>query len=330
LVPYSPVAHSLTKANASIEVEPTACTVCGSAAAKVEARGKDYLYQTSDQSYSFVRCQSCGHLYLNPRPTIKEICRLYPKEYATFARRFSGPRSVLAAIKDRVLMRRFESLSTMLPTEPRILDVGCGDARFLMTLRRRYPSAMLVGLDWWFGPGVADDMKAANIKTLCGTIETVDLGENYYDLIVMNQLIEHVWDVRLVVNRCRRALKLGGLLAIETPNPEGWDRSFFRSGAWGGYYWPRHLNLFSRKHLARVIEEGGLEVIQTSSLLSPPCWISSCRAVADRAGFGSWSGKVFSDTNTFWLAVFAAVDWTAMRSGAETSNQKMMARRASA
>src|SRR5262249_54075762 len=157
----------------------------------------------------------------------------------------------------------------MLPVKPHILDIGCGDGHFLMSLRRNYPNAILAGLDWSFGPGVADEMAAMDIAALVGTIETAELAERRYDLIVMNQLIEHVWDVRLVIERCRRALKIGGLLAVETPNPDGWDRRLFRSGAWGGYYWPRHLNLFSRKHLGRLIEDGGFDVVQTAALLAP-------------------------------------------------------------
>src|SRR5262249_20128325 len=163
------------------------------------------------------------------------------------------------------------------------------DGQFLMSLRRNYPNAVLAGLDWSFGPGVAEQLAALNIAALVGTIETAELPEQHYDLIVMNQLIEHVWDVKLVIERCRRALKVGGLLAVETRNPDGWDRRLFRSGAWGGYYWPRHLNLFSRKHLVRLIEGGGFDVVQTTSLLAPPCWISSCHATAERLGFGRWS-----------------------------------------
>ena len=143
----------------------------------------------------------------------------------------------------------------------------------------------------------------------------------------MNQIIEHVWDVRLTLNSCRAALKMGGLLAIETPNPDGWDRTFFRSGAWGSYYWPRHLNLFTKAHMTRILEESGLEVVSSNSLLAPPCWIYSIQFSASRAGVGPWFKSLFADNNILLLAVFAVLDRVALCLGAETSNQQMIARR---
>jgi 2-polyprenyl-3-methyl-5-hydroxy-6-metoxy-1,4-benzoquinol methylase len=312
-----------------IEVEPTVCTVCRSSGATPEAHGKDYLHKTSDQDYQFCRCLSCGHLYLNPRPAIAEIGRIYPPEYGTFTKRFGRSDSLFARIKDKVLLGRFDALAALVPETMRLLDVGCGDGRFLMALRRRFPTGQLTGLDWFFGPAVANELDSAGIKTIVGAIETTSLPDKSFDVITMNQLIEHVWDVRLVIDRCKNALKVGGLLAIETPNPDGWDRRFFRAGAWGGYYWPRHLNLFTRDHLSRIVAESGMEVVTSQSLLSPPGWIYSCQFAARRAGLGDWFNKVFSDTSIPLLAAFAIVDWIALRAGAETSNQKLIARRPS-
>ena len=313
--------------NPPIEVEATVCLACGSSEAIVVASGKDYLHETSDQEYRFCQCSACGHLYLNPRPTISEISRIYPAEYATFTKRFGRADSILAKIKDRVLLGRFSAFSERVSDTMSLMDVGCGDGRFLLALRKRYPKAKLTALDWSFGPSVAEELAAAGIQTIAGEIETAEFPDETYDVITMNQLIEHVWDVRLVLERCRRALKIGGLLALETPNPDGWDRRFFRAGGWGSYYWPRHLNLFTRPHLSRLVTEAGMDVVLSQSLLAPPCWIYSCQFSAKRAGIGKWSAKLFPDTSTPLLAAFAVLDRIALLLGAETSNQKMVARR---
>jgi 2-polyprenyl-3-methyl-5-hydroxy-6-metoxy-1,4-benzoquinol methylase len=315
--------------SSQIELESAGCVVCHSRQAVPEARGKDYLHRTSDQEYQFCRCLGCGHLYLDPRPTIAEIGRIYPADYATFTKRFGRSDSLFARLKDRVLLGRFDSLSAGLPASMRLLDVGCGDGRFLLALRRRFPTAALTGLDWSFGPGVAEELASLDVETVTGTIEATPLPDESFDVITMNQIIEHTWDVRLVVERCKRALKVGGLLGIETPNPDGWDRHLFKAGGWGGYYWPRHLNLFTRDHLARVVTESGMEVVRSESLLSPPCWIYSCQFTAKRAGLGDWFNKLFPDTSLPLLATFAAVDRIALMLGAETSNQKMIAKRVS-
>jgi 2-polyprenyl-3-methyl-5-hydroxy-6-metoxy-1,4-benzoquinol methylase len=308
-----------------IAVEPTDCVVCGASEASAIARGKDYLHRTSDQEYVFVRCSRCGHVYLDPRPKMQAIARLYPPDYATYTKHYSQEQSLIAKVKEAVLVRRFASFARHPRKDLRLLDVGCGDAVFLTALRRRYPAAELAGLDWHFGPSVQDDMRAAKIMPIVGVIETADLSSDYYDVITMNQLIEHVWDVDLVLRQCWRALKPGGLLAIETPNPDGWDRALFRSGAWGAYYWPRHLNLFSMRNLRAVVERAGFRTVSWQPLLAPPCWIGSCHFAAKRMGAGPWVDRVFADNNVALLAGFAAVDLLAKAFGATTSNQKLVA-----
>ncbi len=306
-----------------LQVETTSCIVCGSASGRAVAQGKDYLHASSDQLYQFFECAECSHLYLNPRPKIEEIARLYPSDYVTFTDAFKGDQSVLAKLKDSVLVSRFKSLADALPGDMKLLDVGCGDAQFLLALRRKYPKARLTGLDWYFSPSVLDQLRAANIEAITGTIESAWLCEGEYDVITMNQLIEHVWDVKLVLDRACRALKPGGLLALETPNRQGWDRRFFKSGAWGGYYWPRHLNLFSRPHLAQLSQARGLRVVTSVRLLAPPCWILSFRFSLQRAGLNRLA-RLFPDTSVILLAGFAMIDTIATLLGAETSNQKLI------
>ena len=312
-----------------IPVESTGCVICGSHDASVEARGRDYLYGTSDQEFRFVRCSACGHLYLNPRPTIAAIGRIYPPEYSSFSGKFSRPESWVASIKERVLLRRFAKIADDLPTRFRLMDVGCGDGQFLLALRRLFPQAELVGLDWNFAPSVTAKFDGAKISRITGAIEDVDITGQSFDVITMIQLIEHLWDPRRVLECCGHALKPHGWLVIETPNPDGYDRRLlFRAGAWGSYYWPRHLNLFSRSHLTTLVEEAGLRAVQWKPLLAPPCWTYSVRSAAMRLGYrGQLLHRILSDTNPLALAFFAAIDLGALAAGVAPSNQKLIAAR---
>lgn len=314
-----------TLANENLELEHTNCAVCGSDNVDIVATGADYLHKTSRQIYTFARCRECSHIYLNNRPCLSEIARLYPSDYGTYTKKFARPESIFSKVKDSVLMGRFRSVTAGMPKDFRLLDVGCGDTRFLMAIRRIFPEANLSGLDWHFGPEIEKEAQHLNISTITGSIETANLPHNHYDVITMNQLIEHVWDVDIVLSRCYDSLKSGGMLSIETPNPDGWDRIFFKSGGWGGYYWPRHLNLFSSANLSQVVERAGFKVVSRQNLLAPPCWIYSIQFSAQRFGLGKWVNKVFADNNVAFLAAFAVIDGIAKLFGATTSNQKLIA-----
>lgn len=324
----SPRCHSqakVTVTNENLELEHTECIVCESDNADIVACGQDYLHKTSSQIYTIVRCRKCGHIYLNNRLRLSEIARLYPTNYATYTKKFAQSNSILSKIKDYVLMARFRTFAADLPKTIRLLDVGCGDARFLMAIRREFPEAHLSGLDWHFGPEIEQEARNLQINTISGAIETADLPCKHFDVITMNQLIEHVWDVDLVLSRCYDSLRSGGLLAIETPNPEGWDRIFSKAGGWGGYYWPRHFNLFSRSNLTKVVERAGFRVVSTQNLLAPPCWIYSMQFSAQRLGAGNWVNRIFADDSSMLLGFFAIVDGIAKIFGATTSNQKLIA-----
>ena len=74
-------------------------------------------------------------------------------------------------------------------------------------------SAQLVeaGRDYGRRHGIEPDL-------VLGNIETYDLGENIYDVIIANSVFEHVENWRLGLERVHRALKPGGLLFFESTN----------------------------------------------------------------------------------------------------------------
>jgi hypothetical protein len=93
----------------SVEVEPTVCAVCGDRAETPVASGRDYEYYSSADTFTFVRCGSCAHVFLNPRPTKRMARVIYPCNYYTVSgAHHSAFLSILGRIKDRVLVRRLE------------------------------------------------------------------------------------------------------------------------------------------------------------------------------------------------------------------------------
>ncbi len=196
-----------------------------------------------------------------------------------------------------------------------------------MALRRKYPKSELFGLDFKFGKGVIKDLKKANISIIESTIETANFNKIKFDLITANQIIEHVWDVSSVLKKCYEILSKNGVISLETPNPNGWDRHFFYNKSWGGYYIPRHLNLFSKTHLKLTLENNKFHVLRQHSLLAPPCWIYSFQFYFVNIKMKFIGKMVFSDTNIFWLATFTILDLVAKLFGAETSNQKIIAKK---
>lgn len=305
-----------------VHVEETRCLMCGDPPPEEShARGFDYEYETSAREFLFVECPRCGHVYLNPRPCIADAAAIYPSNYYTLT---GAQRGLLGPVKDMVLMRRLRALLRDVPKGGVAVEVGCGDGTLLLAMRRARPDLRLVGVDLQFTDRHRRSLEDAGIECKESMMEEAAFSVDF-DFAVMNQLIEHLWDVPGCLARISGCLKPGGQLSISTPNLRGWDRRFFSEATWGGYYFPRHLNLFTPDRLERLLDQFGFEVVRVENLVGPLIWIASCHNTLKARN--SRLRRFFFDGNMAALAVFTALDTAAKLLGKETSNMQVIARK---
>lgn len=311
-----------------METRATSCSSCGGRDAEPVARARDYIYGGSRDYLTHVRCLQCEHVYLDPQPAPSALPIMYPPNYGTFSTKFSGKTNLLARVKTAVNLRRLRSLGDAIARGGRVLDVGCGNGELLLALRAARPDLRLTGIDWHFPPETRKALEDADITLIEAPLETAELPAGHFDVILMLQLIEHLWDPQGGVDRLARALAPGGRLLVETPNTDGYDRALFSSGTWGGYYVPRHLNLYNFERLAGLVERAGLEVVTQRSLPAPVIWCYSLQGwLRECFGQGVVLARFFELRNLPILAAFAALDVLVAKLGVTTSNQQVVATR---
>jgi len=305
----------------------SACVLCGSADARACASGTDFEYDTSDTVFHFVACSQCGHQYLNPRPAASELDRIYPSNYYSFV----GTQSPVVARLQRVWesgkVRLYRELIGDGPR--RILDVGCGDGRFLELMRDAGdPEWTLVGLE--FDSEAIARCHDKGFEAHAERVEdfaTRDAERGRYDAVVMLQLIEHVEDPALIAERVCDLLRPGGVFIVETPNLGGLDHTLFRGRHWGHYHFPRHFHLFSTSSLVGMLESRGFEIARREYLISTSSWIISHHNYFKERGWPRWVWRFFSYQNPILLGLAVLVDTARIRLGYETSNQRVIARK---
>ncbi|MBP7055376.1 MAG: class I SAM-dependent methyltransferase [Candidatus Omnitrophica bacterium] len=318
--------------DSKVRCECVTCAVCGSDRSGVVASGFDYEYWTVDQKFTFVNCLDCGHLYLNPRPIRSEADSIYPKNYYTLSGRHTSRSSkTISFFKNIIIKKRLSFFNQILDSNASVLEVGSGDCSLLISLKKTYPRLNLSGIDLAYSDIVKSQCSEIGIALIEGAIEDLRLPESAYDLVIMNQLIEHLWDPQGVVSKIGLSLKPAGFISIETPEACGYDRQFFFNSFWGGYYFPRHMNLFSFDSIKRLLEKNGFSVTGHYSLVAPIVWAFSFKAFFCRTRNSKHRGGVldrfFSDANSFCLAFFSFLDICAIFFGLTTSNQKIIARK---
>lgn len=95
----------------------------------------------------------------------------------------------------------------------KILDIGCGDATFA----RQMPE-----FEWY---GVDINLEKAKDIIKPNQLREADLMQPPYpfekgefDAIVCSEVLEHLWDLRIVHQEARRLLKRDGIYFLSTPN----------------------------------------------------------------------------------------------------------------
>ncbi len=139
-----------------------------------------------------------------------------------------------------------------------LLDLGCGDGRFLSRVRGRFAPT---GLD--FNP---EAVRAARAARGLQDVHAVALAEldrwapdRRFEVVTAFHVLEHVEDPRAFLAHVARRLLPRGLLAVSVPNPDRWALRWIRE-AWD--YPPHHLTRWTAGALRGLLERQGFEVAE--------------------------------------------------------------------
>lgn len=274
-----------------LELTERSCPTCGTLAdetTRVVARGVDYEYDTCSNVFSFLQCPRCDTVFLSPSPARADFKVIYPESYYTVAESSGeeGAGHIIRWAWDLTERRRAVALIELLGDGARqVLDIGCGDGRLLRVLNRRGRSRWrLEGVDQGLRESAITTASREGITIREGFYEDLDLGGERFDLIVAQQVIEHSIEPGEMLEKAFGELVRGGHVVLDTPNYDGVDRRLFSRSIWGGYHFPRHMTLFTRKTLSQLARSRGFEVVSVESLLSPVYWIMTLHNVGVSAG----------------------------------------------
>ncbi|MGH7843357.1 MAG: class I SAM-dependent methyltransferase [Candidatus Binataceae bacterium] len=101
-----------------------------------------------------------------------------------------------------------------------VLEVGCATGALLQSLVKHAP-AVLIGIDI-AAQQVAYGREHYGLDLRCTKLEDAGFAPGAFDLIVMLDVLEHVWDTRAFFSAAAFCLKEGGALFIRTPNADSY------------------------------------------------------------------------------------------------------------
>ena len=244
-------------------IEDVSCPIC-------EPPPEPILIFKRHDGIGFWNCPQCGVMYASPRFTEESLLDIYEKEafvdstlydnwsYEKWKRENRGRSYVVQHLKVQ-LVKRF------LTKNDKILDFGCGAGLFCLEASKQGlwvegidPSKMLTDLGREkFGLALHNE-RLENFEP-----------EYRYNGIVSWAVLEHVYNLKELVERCWSLLTVGGFLFIDVPNHEGPSNRFktflCRSGLkrddFKHFGFPWHIYSFSKKSLSCLMNACGFEPI---------------------------------------------------------------------
>ncbi len=222
--------------------------------------------------YHLARCAGCGHLSTSPRLGEQDL----PGLYGTYYPRKAAVAAEVAAEAD-LARKPFASLKRWwagtnnqgqysTKVGDKVLDVGCGAGVSLLEAQILGGQAYGIETDRNIKP-LAD---ALGMTMHFGNLHDRPFADVRFDLIIMNQVIEHVPDPDRALVALRDRLHGSGRLVLVFPNQSALSRRL--TGArWINWHIPFHLHHYDAAHIRLLAQRCGYDVVRLRTV-TPNVW----------------------------------------------------------
>jgi 2-polyprenyl-3-methyl-5-hydroxy-6-metoxy-1,4-benzoquinol methylase len=228
------------------------CTYC-------KSDNSSFKYSTIDifeNKFNIHQCNECNAFFLAPNPIQEQLAEAYSESYyGEKEEKFEG---IFEKAMDFFRKKRAVLLTKKLSNGASVLDIGCGNGRFLSSLLN-YGDFKLFGVELEGNSAKrAARIKEINLKV--GTIEENDFPDSNFDAVTMFHVFEHLIEPKQTLEIISEILKKDGLFVVSFPNIVSWQSNFFK-GKWLHLDPPRHLFFFSPKDFKNLMIKMGFELV---------------------------------------------------------------------
>lgn len=151
-----------------------------------------------------------------------------------------------------LVLKYLEIVKKQKEDKVKILDVGVGLGRLFEKILKKidgHNKIELYGMD--ISIGYLKEARKKGINVALSKIEDMPYSENFFDIIICTDVLEHVFDLNLAIKKILNVLKPGGYLIVRVPNKE--DLSSYASKDCPYEY--VHLRNFDKFSLVLLFEK---------------------------------------------------------------------------
>ena len=229
--------------------EQVPCPLCSSI---------DYRILHRFDPFKVVCCKDCGLTYLSPRACEEKVRNIYIDNYFASHRHqsygytdyFSMENDMLKTFRSRWTKARY-----YLGRKGRLIDIGCGFGYFLDIAKDYFRECWGVEISSF----ASNKVKERGFNIHQGCLEEAKFPDNYFDMAVMMDFFEHVYNPTKFLIELNRIMSPGGIVLITTPNINSL-LARLSGKRWVSFKFPEHVAFYSPDVLTRLLRNSGFKV----------------------------------------------------------------------
>lgn len=228
-------------------LERVACPLCD---------GRDSDPALAKDGFAIVRCRGCGLVFVNPRLPVGDLEQLYTDQVISPAAYY-----VRTETQDERSFAERVALIERWRKPGRLLDLGCGPGTFSIAARAR--GWTTVGLD--INATSVAHCRARGLEVIGGAFPHPALAGQRFDVVAMNDFLEHLTDPVGALRTVHDLLASGGVVFISTPDV-GSAMARLTGSRWLHLKPNEHLVYFDRRTIRRALEASAFRVEHVQSM----------------------------------------------------------------
>jgi len=183
-----------------------------------------------------------------PQGTLSDDAKTLQRAYRLHSKRLSKCMNLLKKNKENI----------------KLLDVGCSSGSFLKSAKE-YGMVDIQGVEPASKAAQTAINSGFNVKI--GFLEDLNLKSNFYDVITLFEVIEHLKEPKKLLEECHRILNKDGVFLIGTGNSDSWTVKFMKE-KWDYFNIDQHgghISFYNKKSFKIIAEETGFEIVSFST-----------------------------------------------------------------
>lgn len=200
------------------------------------------------KGFDFLECENCAFVQVDFDPSKEQLDEIYSDNYFGHAK-YKDLSTLNKENKRRLdIVKRFVKNK-----ESKVLDAGCASGEFLVYAEGQYNFWGIDISEFAIAEAKRRVPSMANQLSF-GLIEDQNYEKEFFDSIIMWDVIEHIKDPLTTCKSLLKFIKPNGYLMVSTPNI---GANFAKIC---GRYWPfvtppEHLSFFNKKSMIQLFEK---------------------------------------------------------------------------